>query len=165
MKYILKGFKTYSYLLPRTWAVEKESTIIAYFSHPEDKTVVFRCRPVNPPGHPPQESEVFINGTYLKKIIFEKKGHYEFHLPANLLLYGSNHLTFKWKYLRSPRDFGTNNDKGKYAVGFSYLKFQSHSRKNKKSKTLSEIRLNKKNRKPGIQKRHDAANPDSHYRG
>jgi arylsulfatase A-like enzyme len=150
-KYILTGFKTYKDQLPRTWAVEKESTIITYFSHPEDKTVVLRCRPFNPPGQPPQEGDVFINGSYLKKIIFDKAGHYEFHLPANLLHYGSNHLTFKWKYSRSPRDFGMNNDKRKYAVGFSYLKFQSHSKKNKKRKTLSKIQLNQKSRNPGIQ--------------
>jgi arylsulfatase A-like enzyme len=150
-KYILKGFKTYRDQLPRTWAVEKESTIIAYFSHLEDKTVVLRCRPFNPPGQPRQEGDVFINGSYLKKIIFEKKGQYEFHLPANLLHYGSNHMTFKWKYSRSPRDFGMNSDKRKYAVGFSYLSFQSRSKKNKKRKTLSKIQLNQKSRDPGIQ--------------
>ncbi|UCH95012.1 MAG: sulfatase [Candidatus Aminicenantes bacterium] len=150
-KYILKGFKTYRDQLPRTWAVQKESTIITYFSHLEDKIVVLRCRPFNPPGHPSQEGDVFINGSYLKKIIFEKTGHYEFHLPVNLLHYGSNHMTFKWKYSRSPRDFGINNDKRKYAVGFSYLKFQSHSKKNKKRKTLSKIQLNQKSRVPGIQ--------------
>jgi hypothetical protein len=76
-KYILKGFKTYRDQLPRTWAVEKESTIIAYFSQLEDKTVVLRCRPFNPPGQPLQEGDVFINGAYLKKIIFEKTGQYE----------------------------------------------------------------------------------------
>lgn len=150
-KYILKGFKTYWDQLPRTWAVEKESTIITYFSHLEDKTVVLRCRPFNPPGQPLQEGDVFINGSYLKKIIFEKTGHYEFQLPVNLLHYGSNHITFKWKYSRSPRDFGMNNDKRKYAVGFSYLKFKSQSKKNKKRKTLSTIQLNQTSKVPGMQ--------------
>lgn len=150
-KYQLKGFRTYDYQLPRTWAVGKESTISAYFSQLDDMKVVVRCRPFNPPGQPRQESEVLINNTFLKKIVFDKKAQYEFIIPMDFLQYGSNHMTFKWKYSRSPYEFSMSSDKRKYAVGFSYLKFKSKSNKSKNRKTLSKIQLNLKDRNPGIQ--------------
>jgi arylsulfatase A-like enzyme len=137
----LSGFRTYKDQLPRTWAVEKESTITTYFSELEDKTVTLRCRPFNPPGQPLQEGELFFNGTFLKKITVAEKGQYQFDIPARLMTYGSNRFTFRWKFSRSHADFGINRDKRKYAVGFSYLSFQSPAKKSKKSKTHRQIQL------------------------
>ena len=139
--YILEGFRTYGDQTPHTWAVDKESTIIAYFTEPEDKQVDFLCRPFNPPGQPLQESEIFINGTFLTKITFPDLGRYEFHIPGHLLQYGSNRLVFKWKYVRSPNDFGLNRDKRNFVMGFANLTFQGSSDVGKKRKKMSKIVL------------------------
>jgi arylsulfatase A-like enzyme len=153
LKHVLKGFRIYRKKIPITWAVERESSIIAYFSELADKTVVLRCSPFNPPGQPHQLGEIFINGNYLRKIVFKNKGQYHFTIPSNLLNYGSNHITFKWKYLRSPQDFGVNNEKRKYAVGLSYIKFQNKSQryKSKRPKNPGKICLNRKAKVPGIE--------------
>jgi len=149
--YGLEGFQTYGDQQPRIWAVEKESTIIAYFSEVEDKTAELKCQPFNPPGQPLQEGVIFINGNFLKKTVFSKKGRYEFHIPANFLNYGSNYLTFKWKYARSPNDFGMNKDRRKFAMGFSYLTFHSKSLKEKKRTGAGKIQLEPtKPKTPGI---------------
>ncbi|MCP5045559.1 MAG: sulfatase [bacterium] len=148
--YTLKGFKKYRDQLPRTWAMEKESTIVAYFGHREDKTAVLRCRPFNPPGQPHQEADIFINHRFLKKLALKEKDRYRFNIPANMLQYGSNHITFKWKYLRAPVDFGINEDKRKYAVGFSNLEFLSSSKKYIKHKKVTAIRLHKPARKTNV---------------
>lgn len=145
LKHALKGFRIYRKGLPTAWAVEKESSIITYFSELADKTVVLRCKPINPPGEPHQVGKIFINGNYLEKIEFKKAGQYQFDIPANLLNYGSNHLTFKWKYLRPGKDFGKKKNKRKYALGITYLKFQNKSQVDtaKRRKALTSIGLNR----------------------
>lgn len=148
LRHMLKGFRIYKRRQPIVWAVEKESSITAYFSHLTDKTVMLTCTPFNPSGQPHQAAEIFINGNHLKKIEFAKEGQYNFNIPAGFLLYGSNRISFKWEFLRSPKDFGMNDDNRKYALGLSYIQFQNKSQKNaaQKRKTLSKIGLNRKSK-------------------
>jgi arylsulfatase A-like enzyme len=149
-RYRLSGFKTYSDQLPRNWAVEKESTITAFFTEPEDKEITLRCRPFNPPGQPLQEGEIFFNGTLIKKLVVAGKGRYRFDIPAGLMVYGSNRLTFKWKFSRSHAAFNINNDKRKYAVGFSYLTWRSPGGKKIKTKTHRPIQIRRQGALPAL---------------
>jgi len=146
-RYRLKGFRTFKDQLPRKWAIGKESTIIAYFTQLRDKTVRFHCRPFNPPGQPVQEGKIYINGAFLKKITFNKKGQYTFQIPANHLKYGSNQIVFKWKFVRSPKDFGLNGDKRKFVMGFFNLTFHENPSlaKKRKKKTRIHLKRDKKN--------------------
>gem|GEM_PF-1534189 len=150
--YGLKGFNTYRRKVPKTWAVEKESCITVFFSELEDKSAALECSPFNPPGQPFQVGDIYINNHFLQKIKFEKEGKYFFKLPSNLLNYGSNFITFKWKYLRSPKDFNINNDPRTYAAGVSSLIFQYQNklRTAKRVKTFSKITINRKNKTPAI---------------
>lgn len=142
--YMLKGFSTYGDQLPRTWATEKESTLTVYLTNPEDKTVTFKCRPYNPPGQPPQAGDIFINGTPLTTIEFKEKAEYQFDIPAKLLVYGSNLISFKWKYLRSPIDFSAVKDTRTFATGFSHLEMSGKSKRNKNVTRQDNTRQNKK---------------------
>jgi hypothetical protein len=149
-RYRLSGFKTYKDQLPRNWAVEKESSITPYFTELEDKKVILRCRPFNPPGQPLQEGEIFFNGTFLKKMVVATRGQYRLDLPASLMVYGSNRLSFKWKFSRSHADFGINNDKRKYAVGFNYLSFRGAGKKRIKTREHRRIRLQRQGSLPAL---------------
>jgi arylsulfatase A-like enzyme len=150
--YLLKGFKFFRRKVPKIWAVEKKSTITLFYSELEDKSVVLECFPFNPPGQPFQVGEIYINNIYLQTIKFEKEGKYFFKIPSTLLNYGSNFITFKWKYLRSPKKFGINNDPRRYAAGFSYLtyQYQNKSKTAKRVKKLGKIGVDRKNKIPRI---------------
>lgn len=146
-RYLLKGFKSYKQKNPKTWAIRETSTITVFISELEDITVTFNCRPLNPPGKPFQASRIFINGHYLQELIIKERGKYHFKIPAALLTLGSNTITYKWKYLRSPREAGISRDKRKYAAGFSDITFLNKPGRIKKPGGIN-ITGDKKN--PGI---------------
>jgi hypothetical protein len=122
------------------WAEGHESTLLAYFADTTEKVACIECRPYNPPNHPPQSGQIYVNGYYLQTIEFTKLGKYRFHIPSNTLNHGSNQIIMKWKYARAPRDFGLGKDSTKRALKFfrmSFMDEESGAESYKKEKKIS----------------------------
>ncbi len=108
-KYLVKGWG-----VPRSnnkktfrWAVGTESTINVYLTSVTDKVAEMECLPFSPkdyssPGgnvsKPYQIGNIYINDRYLDKINFVERRNYSLHIPSSILSYGSNSITFRWKY-------------------------------------------------------------------
>jgi arylsulfatase A-like enzyme len=110
------------------WAIGNESTILVYFSDTTEKVAIMECRPFNIPDHPPQVGSIFVNGKFSQTIEFTKLGTYSFRIPSNTISYGSNRITFKWKYARSPKDFGIGKESRNLALQFFHLSFVDENR-------------------------------------
>lgn len=147
-RFVLTGFKTYKLKTPKTWAVKEKSTITLFRSEVTDIKATFDCTPLNPAGKPPQAAEIYINDNYLQHITFPRPGNYSFKIPAELLTFGTNRITFKWAFLRSPLETGISRDKRKYAAGISYIKFIGMPKRIKKQGRIAVDRVGKE---PAIQ--------------
>ncbi len=146
--FALTGFKTYKLKTPKTWAVKEKSTITLLRSEITDIKATFDCTPLNPAGKPAQAAKIYINDHYLQQITFPRPGNYSFNIPANLLTYGTNRITFKWAFLRSPLETGISMDKRKYAAGISQIKFLNMPKRIRKA---SKITVDKLGKDPAIQ--------------
>jgi choline-sulfatase len=126
-KYLLEGWgKPESNKAKKTsfrWAIGNESTILVYFTDTTEKVATLKCRPFNIPNHPHQVGSIYINGKFSQTIEFTKLEEYSFRIPSDTISYGSNRITFKWKYARSPKDFGVGKETRNLALQFFDLSF------------------------------------------
>ncbi|MFC2170113.1 sulfatase-like hydrolase/transferase, partial [Acidobacteriota bacterium] len=89
---------------------------------------------------PVQKAKVYINDTYLKEIIFRKKGEYTLQIPSDLLDYGSNLISFKWAYPRIPVNTKRKNSP-KLSACFYRLCFLEKDNKSKPEKSNHKISI------------------------
>lgn len=110
------------------WAIGSESCVLLYYTKLSKKIVSMSCKPFNPSGQPYQAADVFINDIFLRTIEFVRDATYRFSIPADNLQYGSNRLSFRWRYQRAPADFGISKDLRNLAVCFLSLRVRDKSK-------------------------------------
>jgi choline-sulfatase len=105
------------------WSNGKESTVRFYAADIGDRIVKMHVWPFNPAGEPYAEGEVYVNGELLTSAVFSGTGYYDYviTIPARYLHIGSNLITFKWKYERSPKDFNLNKDSRTLSIAVSSM--------------------------------------------
>lgn len=144
VKYLVKGWshsrknKTQETF---RWAVGSRSTLKFYLSRITNKVVELECIPFRPKYRSPREGKVsrpyqvgyiYVNDRLLEKKEFRKKGKYSFHIPSSSLNYGSNFITFSWKYKY-------NEGSKTPGVRFCQMKFLAKQNRTEMKKTNKNI--------------------------
>jgi choline-sulfatase len=107
------------------WSNGKESTIKFYASDTRDRIVKMHVWPFNPAGEPYTEAEVYVNDELLTNAVFSGTGYYDYiiDIPSHYLHIGSNTITFKWKYQRTPKEFELNEDTRTLSIAVASMEF------------------------------------------
>jgi arylsulfatase A-like enzyme len=150
LKASTKGFSHFPGKNPSIWATDIKSYFTAYFSDIGPKEMSFFYTPNNPQGKPLQKANIYINDKYLCQIHPQNKKRQRVEIPSGLLHYGSNIISFKWKYIWPQEQHPIGHKNKKFAAGIRDLIFKSKGVALNKGNIQKEIYLNQKKKMPDI---------------
>ncbi|HYO14137.1 MAG TPA: sulfatase [Thermoanaerobaculia bacterium] len=110
------------------WSEGPESEMEVFLAAPRDVAVSFRGMPFEAPGAPAQRVAVLANGREVAEVGFGPgEAEQRIELPAKALRAGSNRLTFRYAWTRSPREVrgGRSSDTRRLAVAWDVLRFET----------------------------------------
>lgn len=123
------------------WSEGPESEMEVFLAAPRDVPVSLRGFPFEAPGAPRQVVTMLVNGREVAEVPFgPAEAEQRIELPEKALRAGSNRLTFRYAWTRSPREAsgGRSSDTRRLAVAWDVLRFETGAKEGARVRIVGE---------------------------